>query len=364
MKYSLRDYDEQTYDRVVRIGGRILDFFLVNSISISGQEKLKEISRENSVIITANHKSRIDFLLLPIIARNLGLEALCIAAGKDVLDVPIREQMIAMRAFPVPRTKQEITVSSIKELNYNIETILSNKQHLLFFPEGGRSYDGIAREIQAGLIEIIASQSLKNKHSPYFVPTLMTYDRVVEDEIFSSLDRTKSSESFKADVNILLKTMLLHRKINADIKFGEPYQIFWGEKNKPEERNKPRVPKELPGLLSEHINSEWKKMLMPTPTSVVCHSIECYLKDYPEAPFLKRDLNRYLNQSVADLNAAGKKISFLRDSYGIADICEEGLKHLIQPFRKIISRRGNFYFIENRSVIQYYARQFREIAKK
>ncbi len=357
MSYHLKDYDAHTYDAVIKIGGAVLDFFLINSIRVSGQEKLKEISGENSAIITANHKSRMDFLLLPVIVRKLGLEALCIAAGKDVLDVPVRDQMITMRAFPVPRTKKEITLSSVKELNCNIETILSSKQHLLFFPEGGRSYTGKTRDVQPGLIDIIVKHSLKNDHAPYFVPTLINYDRVVEDEIFLSLKGTKGSECFREDALILLKTMFLHRKINVDVKFGEPYVVCGTES------------KTTAKQISFHISSEWKRMSSATPISLVCYALDC-CSSYSRASVSEADLDWCVEKTFEFLTASGTGVLFAdclhsnESNENPEYLRKEGLKHLMQPFRKIVEKKGRFYTVKNPDVVRYYANQFEEVYHK
>ena len=193
---------------------------------------LKEkIEMGNRILYASNHKSHLDYLLLGYVIYKSGLPMPRFAAGQNLLIWPINAliDFRKMGAFSIDRKNNEFSYR--RNLYQYIQKLESEGEHILFFPEGGRSYNGKYMEPKTGLVRAVLDEVKKEKIKVDVVPIHIDYDVVMEREIFSLLEKAKEIRFvekgfyYALDFYAVLKRYFSTEKGKVYIKFGDPINI-------------------------------------------------------------------------------------------------------------------------------------------
>lgn len=144
------------------------------------------------------HKSQLDYLLLGLELFHAGWPAPRYVAGKNLFIPGITKMFLKkMGAICLDRERilrrDRVYIRSFAE--YLRDHVLGRGEHLLFFPEGGRSYDGRIGAPATGVYDTILEATERTDRRMLLVPVALTYDGVVEAASFPLLQRSRSMKS-------------------------------------------------------------------------------------------------------------------------------------------------------------------------
>jgi len=219
---------------IPKINKIIPKFF--NKIHIMGAENLQNITQEEQTIYISNHKSLAD---IPLSAYSiLRTKKLPRFIGGNNLLVPVFTQKPLMMGIPnlkktgmisIDRTRfKKNDTEYIKTFIEYMKTFFKQKEDLLFYPEGGRSYNGKIQELKQGLIKLVIRNANENTK---IVPVTNSYDFVIEAKGFEKNKSTKFGQKnklkrFLKDAYLLIQyTKTNFDKNEAVFKFGEPIPV-------------------------------------------------------------------------------------------------------------------------------------------
>ena len=183
---------------------------------------LKELARENIVVITPNHRSVFDFMLIPyFIVGETGMMPAILAA--DVFNkFPVGYIFRKLGTYFVRRNAED----EIYSLVFKHYVMLAVKYELmqLFFIEGGRVKSGGYAEPKIGILKYILNGVKKYNLSKdvIFVHVNISYDFVPESSVVVEEHLTGKRKSiFKSLFSYLTKKKLG----NCYINFGKPVSL-------------------------------------------------------------------------------------------------------------------------------------------
>lgn len=337
-----------------------------DGINVSGIEKTIGI-RGNpdgnpddnlTIIYASDHKSELDYFLLarmfhdePVrIPRILGGNNLLIPGiSKDLLPF-VNSSLIDFRRsgmISIDRKEYE-KHTAYKDVfdDYMYDFFGNEGSDLLFFPGGGRSYDGRLKRLKLGIMKMVFNAQQRFDREYVIVPVSLSYDRVAEDWAFPDQKRIKKRKNiiyhkmaFIADIITGIKHWWNEPKGQVHVDFGDP--IFVG-----------RAGMGFDDLVDETY-AQLANMTRVTPTALVAScfrnggSVSCAMS---------------LNQLMEDME---KRMDALPDSVpvsdfmknnSIEDIAERGIMFLTKGRNHPgLLGSNNFYVTGNMTLINYYA---------
>ncbi len=161
-------------------------------ISIEDEELLKKVSSGAS-LITCTHRSHCDYFLLgELLWKEKYFSNIRFAAGDNLTTLPILGQkFLNWGAFPVSRDRANDRNYILELCNQSVE-MLEQKQNIIVFPEGGRSYKGEMLEIKQTLLGSgVLAQSRNPDKDFYFVPVAISYEQLPELLYFKTVEDGK-----------------------------------------------------------------------------------------------------------------------------------------------------------------------------
>jgi glycerol-3-phosphate O-acyltransferase len=140
------------------------------------------------------HKSQLDYLILGRELYKHGYPAPRYIAGKNLFVPSItRDYLKKLGAVCLDRSRvmrrDRLYIRTFTE--YLRDDLLQSGENLLFFPEGGRSYDGAIGKPATGIYDTILESARRSGRRTLIVPIALTYDGVVEAASFPLLVRSK-----------------------------------------------------------------------------------------------------------------------------------------------------------------------------
>jgi len=213
---------------------RFADEIVVSGLeNLAGIKESKKVGKERKRILYAsNHKSHIDYVLLTYIIATNNMLIPRIAAGQNLLIWPL-DKIFKFRkfgAFSVDRANS--SYQYLKEFYLYVRKIIANGENILFFPEGGRSYDGQLKEPKSGLVGAVLDAVKTEGIKVDVVPIYVDYDRTAESEIFPLLEKAKNYTLIGKPLYYLLDGYAIGKRYfsagrngNAYIRFGCPVDI-------------------------------------------------------------------------------------------------------------------------------------------
>ena len=167
-------------------------------------EKIKELSKDNSLIYLPCHRSHIDYCALTYLLYENGLMVPQVAAGNN-LNIPIVGGILrGAGAVFMRRTFMNNSLYSTVFFEH-IRALMTRGNSIEFFPEGGRSRTGLSLPSRPGLLSLVIRSfaSLKDQNVK-IVPVYIGYEKILEGQSYLSelTGGKKKKESFMDPIKV------------------------------------------------------------------------------------------------------------------------------------------------------------------
>ncbi|HLV33374.1 MAG TPA: 1-acyl-sn-glycerol-3-phosphate acyltransferase [Chitinispirillaceae bacterium] len=142
------------HDVVCGVHNSVDNFFKSNfsNIHIRGPYLDASKIQKRPLMVISTHRSHIDYILIGILLHKMGFKNLRFAAGDNLTGLPVIGPWFkSLGAFTVERDNG-FERNYVRNLCRNVITMLENREPVIVFPEGGRSYSGKAMEIKSGVL--------------------------------------------------------------------------------------------------------------------------------------------------------------------------------------------------------------------
>ena len=189
-------------------------------LDMQGLARLRELSREGSLVLLPSHKSYVDFLVLSFLFNAHNLQLPMIAAGDNLSFFPLGPVLRRAGGFFIRRSFKGDKLYSVVVEAY-VRRLLRDGYTLELFLEGGRSRTGKLLEPKLGMLSMIVDAALSlPKREVYFVPISIGYERIIETSSYQ--EEMSGGEKHKEDAAGLFKSteVLRHRYGRIDVQFG------------------------------------------------------------------------------------------------------------------------------------------------
>jgi len=190
-------------------------------VDTSGLERLKQASKDGTLILLPSHKSHVDYIILTRVFYHARMPAPVIAAGDNLSFFPLGPILRRGGAFFIRRSfKGDRLYGAV--VDAYIRRLILDGVSIEVFLEGGRSRTGKLLSPKLGLLSMIVDAAIAAEKRVYFCPISVGYERVVEEG--SLVRETTGGEKSKEDVQGLLRAMetLAGRYGKLNVQFGEP----------------------------------------------------------------------------------------------------------------------------------------------
>ncbi len=194
-------------------------------IDLSGLEKIREVSKDHSIVLIPSHKSHMDYLIITYVFYHYGIKAPLIAAGANLNFWPLGYLFRRGGAFYIRRSFKDNALYKAVFREY-LNTVLERRYPVEFFIEGTRSRTGKLVKPRYGMLEMIVS-GVKSARldAVKLIPISVVYEHVIESK--SHKQEQLGAEKEKEGLSGLLKTpQFLARKYGRiHIEFNEPIDL-------------------------------------------------------------------------------------------------------------------------------------------
>lgn len=190
----------------------------------AGLAKLKERSKDGTLILLPSHKSHVDYIILTRIFYHARMPAPVIAAGDNLNFFPLGDILRRGGAFFIRRSfKGDRLYGAV--VDAYVRRLILDGVSLELFLEGGRSRTGKLLSPKLGLLSMVVEAALGAQKNVYFCPISVGYERVVEER--SLVRELTGGEKKKEDVRGLLRAMetVVGRYGKLNVQFGEPLTL-------------------------------------------------------------------------------------------------------------------------------------------
>jgi len=187
-----------------------------------GLQTIKKIAQDSPLVFVPNHRSHLDYLIISDILYRNHIVVPHVAAGINLAFWPLGKIFRRSGAFFIRRTFAGNPLYKAVFEAY-IRLLIQEGYCQEFFIEGGRSRTGKLRQPRMGLLATMVQAMLSGASKDlYFIPTSITYDKVVEESIY--VDESAGVEKKKEKFTDILKlTKYLKRRYGkVYVNFGEP----------------------------------------------------------------------------------------------------------------------------------------------
>lgn len=162
----------------------------------SNDAALRAIDSDATIIFVMNHRSNMDYLLVPYLVADRS--ALSYAVGEWARVWPLSRLVRALGAFFIRRGSRNTLYRRVLARYVQLATHGGVTQAI--FPEGGLSLDGAVGPAKLGLLSYILSDFEPGvDRDVVFVPVALNYDRVLEDRVLTEA-ATNGDRKFRASV--------------------------------------------------------------------------------------------------------------------------------------------------------------------
>ena len=289
-------------------------------------------ARDGRVIYVSNHKSHLDYLVEPLVIDDAGIRPPVTAAGINLFGGPLGLlHRHVTGAIPIRRnTKDPAYLVTLKA--YVAE--LLQRSDLLFYIEGGRSYNGELKAPKTGLLHAALQADVDGA---VVVPVAVAYDLVLEDHILPHAATKGRAKPFGREVAEMVRYAVGYQS-RAFVTFGRPIPLAGcdGESRSDVMNLAHRIRDAIGGL--------YKAL----PTAIVAAAMR------PATS--RRDLEARADGIVEALARAGANLAVRNGREAV----DEGAPMLAG--RNIIYlERGGRYRVRERTVLRYYARTIQHL---
>lgn len=195
-------------------------------IDAAGIERLREASKDGTLVLLPSHKSHVDYIVLSRIFHRANMPVPLVAAGDNLSFFPLGPVLRRAGAFFIRRDfKGDRLYGAV--VDAYMRRLLKDGWPLEFFIEGGRSRTGKLLPPKVGLLSIVVDAALAARigtsggRNVYFCPISIGYERIVEEE--SYVHELSGGEKRKEDVGGLLRAAesALGRYGRLNVQVGE-----------------------------------------------------------------------------------------------------------------------------------------------
>jgi len=184
-----------------------------------GLERVREASRDASLVLLPSHKSHIDYLVLSDMLYGNALMPPLIAAGENLSFWPIGVLLRRGGAFFIRRSFQDDSLYPALVEAY-VRKLIAEGFTIEFFLEGGRSRTGKALPPKYGLLSMVFDSATKLRGTKVrLVPISIGYERIIEERSF--VHELSGGDKQSENVGDLIKSSSILRS-----KWGRLYVQF------------------------------------------------------------------------------------------------------------------------------------------
>ena len=148
------------------------------------RDMLDDLSPDATVIFIMNHRSNMDYMLVPYLVSGQG--ALSYAVGEWARIWPLSAIIRALGAYFIRRRSRGKLYRRVLARYVQMATAAGVTQAV--FPEGGLSLTGRSAPPKLGLLNYIIEGYAPGGRDVVFVPVALNYDRVLEDKFLIAAD--------------------------------------------------------------------------------------------------------------------------------------------------------------------------------
>ena len=209
-KTELRVVLMKHYDKNIHaVSEEVHTFFyrVYTSIHITGPKLDPELFATTGVMITCSHRSMVDYYLLGMVLHDMGVKGMRFAAADNLTRLPILgPKFRAFGAFTIKRDTAFDRSYILRLCKRVVSMLINDKENIIVFPEGGRSYKGTMMEMKGGVLAAAVIAQAKNADKNiYILPVTLSYERLYELPYF---DLLKKGKEWRKRTNPALKKML------------------------------------------------------------------------------------------------------------------------------------------------------------
>lgn len=323
--------------------------------------KIKRVAKDSALVLTPCHKSHVDYMLLSYVFYHRDLSLPLVCAGNNLNFWPIGPLFRRSGAYFIRRTLEGDDLYPLALKGY-VRELLREGYFQEFFIEGTRSRSGKLFPPKTGvlrmIIEAFREEDLKDV---YFVPTSISYERVLEESAY--LKETKGMKKRKETWTDLfrLPRFLKKRYGKIYVQFGDPISLGSFLDNAPVN---PETPDEtrLSGDLARQIFASINFATTLLPTGLVALVLLSHLKrsfTYEEIQTRYEELDRLARAGGARLSESLEANSLFALEEVLEQFAKEGL---VQAHEDVGERfftlrddvRGHLDYFKN-TAIHFYA---------
>ncbi|MFP4162780.1 MAG: 1-acyl-sn-glycerol-3-phosphate acyltransferase [Chitinispirillaceae bacterium] len=229
------------HNEVANVSHGVDNFFkkTFSNVHVEGPQLDAEEIQKSPLMIVSTHRSHVDYFFLGNALFWMGFKNLRFAAGDNLTKLPwIGPRFRAFGAFTVSRDKG-FERNYVRSLCKQVVKMLENRDAILVFPEGGRSYSGAMLDIKGGILNAaLMTQAADPQKDVHLFPVAVSYECPPDVPFFPMLLkgkklRRKSNSIFKrilgniyyfgADI-LAFVPLLIARKTGR--KYGEIYMDY------------------------------------------------------------------------------------------------------------------------------------------
>jgi glycerol-3-phosphate O-acyltransferase len=196
------------HQEVASISVQIKKFFekTFSSISVDGPKVDPAALNANPLMLVSSHRSHVDYFLVGDLFHLMGFKNLRFAAGDNLTNLPwIGPKFKAFGAFAIERDTG-FDRNYVKNLCYNVVSMIERGDTVLVFPEGGRSYSGAMLEMRIGVLGAsILSQANTPDRDVNYIPITISYENAPDVPWY---DMQQKGKKWRKHTNILPKRWL------------------------------------------------------------------------------------------------------------------------------------------------------------
>jgi glycerol-3-phosphate O-acyltransferase len=226
----VREMEAELDMNAVAALGRIFEgltsrMFSAVEVDEPGIERLREFSREGTLVLLPSHKSHMDYMVLAWVLYQRKLQLPLIAAGDNLNFFPMGALFRRAGAFFIRRSFSGDRLYAAVVDAY-MRRLIKDGWPLEFFLEGGRSRTGKLLPPKLGLLSIVVDAALGvPTRTTWFCPVSIGYERFVEEQAF--VREVSGEEKEREDVRALVKAadVVVGRYGRLSVQFGKPLAL-------------------------------------------------------------------------------------------------------------------------------------------
>lgn len=182
------------HQEISKVSSGIESFFsnTFSKIHVDGPPLNPEKIQQNPFMAICTHRSHVDYFLLGHELFKMGFENLRFAAGDNLTKLPyIGKRFKSFGAFTVARDNG-FERNYVRNLCSSVVQMMEDRDLIIVFPEGGRSYSGATLEMKGGILGAAIILQAKNPEvDVYYLPAAISYERLPDLPYFKMLLKGK-----------------------------------------------------------------------------------------------------------------------------------------------------------------------------